>query len=1118
VSEPGPPGAGGSGTAPARTHPLVAAGDGAYAQPTSVAAERRQLTILFCDLVGSTRLSHRLDPEEYHTLLMRYRAICVRFIEHYGGSEIRHVGDGTQAYFGYPRAMEDAAERAVLTALAIVEAIGRQAGTPRAARAELAVRIGIGSGPVITDPRSAPDGAGNRVTEALGETPNLAARIQSVAPVNGVVVGPLTRELIGNLFTLIDRGEQDFKGIDRPVRVWQVAGIAAMDRFEATRPTRAALVNREREMSALLGGWEAAQAGRGTALVLLGEGGIGKSRLVRELQDRIVRQALPSSVFLQCSPIHRNTALYPVIVAFESRAGLRPGDSAADKLAKLWRLLERSSVSGDRLVPLIAALLDIEGASERSEPPVDWRELRERLVVALVEHVRRLAERRPLLIVIEDLQWIDPSTSELLERAVRAIADCRVMIVGVGRTGVLLPWFGLGHVETIPLERFSPGDTTRLAGLIAGGRALPSEVVHEIVDKSGGVPLFVEEIVKSLMSGGLLRTEGDTCVLDEPLPPLAIPPTLTDLLMARLDRLGEARRHVQIGAVIGREFTLELLASVSAEAPEPVAASLESLVLAGILDRWLAATGAVYSFSHALMREVALGSMLRSQRQRLHATVARVLETRFAPIGRANPEVLARHYSDAALAPQAIDHWLLAGARASARSETLEAIGHFRSGLALIPLDDPEAATGVRHLDLLIALAPALITHIGPGAEEVRETYRRALALCERLPESAAHFAAYWGWWRISRNFDDKRDAANTLLALAERLGDPGLALEAHHALWATSFVLGEQSASLEYVRQGLALYADGDYRDHASIYGGHDAQVCGEGEAALVLWLTGNAREAGRRIDRALSLAERLEHVGSRAHALDYALMLHVYRGDVETVRRYAESQLALAADNHLGDYEVRARVFLGWALGLAGEREGALQSIRKGVHAQRDSGTTEDFPIFFAMQAEVHLRHAQTEEAEAMLIEASDYAAEQHVRVWDAEIHRLRAVVELQVGRRRTAAAAEHLRQALAIASRQGARMLSYKTVETIHWAFDGAVDGAVDGVAGRDAIPDPSTLDRAMRDVLRGDRDIDPASSPGDPDLRGRRGTPDRAGCARLRAASALLGRHTGAGTSA
>ena len=611
------------------------------------------------------------------------------------------------------------------------------------------------------------------------------------------------------------------------------------------------------------------------------------------------------------------------------------------------------------------------------------------------------------------------------------------------------------------------------------------------------------------MSSGLLRIDGDFCVLDGPLPPLAIPPTLTDSLMARLDQLGAGRRLAQLGAVIGRDFTLALVAAVADEPETAVAATLDALVASGVLSRWGEGRDALYTFCHAMMREAALESMLRSQRLRVHAKAARVLENDFPEIGRRNPELLARHYSESAQTSRAVEQWLLAGRRASARSETREAIAHLRSGLALVPVGEPSGGSGERsdggsaaamdkcHLELLIALGPALITHHGPGAEEVRETYRRALAVCARLPESPAHFAAYWGWWRIAKNFGDKRDAADTLLALAERLDDPGLALEAHHALWATNFVLGEQSSSLAHVNEGLALYAGGDYRDHAATYGGHDAEVCGEGEAALVLWLTGHPREALGRAERALVLAERLEHVGSQAHALDYALMLHFYRRDVEAVRQHAAVQLELASEHHFSDYEMRALVFHGWAIGLAGERDAGLQAIRKGVLAQRSSGTTEDFPIFFAMQAELHLEHDQTAEADVMLTEASDYAAEQRVLLWNAEILRLRALVALRTDPVDRAAAASRLARALDTAVQQGATMLEYKVTETIFRAFG---DEPSERAAPGDGSPDVK--------VLRGEHPL-----PGTSEATGQSvdGASHDAVDARRRQATDRLGRH-------
>ena len=1038
---------------------------------TQIDAERRQLTILFCDLVGSTRLSHHMDAEDYHALLMAYRSTCLQSIEHYGGSEVRHIGDGTQAYFGYPRAQEDAAERAVLTALAMIDGVGRLGQSTRWRDSGLAVRIGIGSGTVITDRQSNPDGAGMNLTEALGETPNLAARIQNVAPVNSVVIGPLTRQLLGNLFTLTDRGEHNFKGIDHPVRVWQVMGAAAMDRFEATRSSSAALVNRAEELPRLLDCWDDAKRGHGRVVVLSGEGGIGKSRIARALRDRIAHEEPLSSLFLHCSPIYDNTALYPIVALIQERAGLNDTDSPGTKRTKLGRLFARSDASTRQLLPLLIALLDIQEDPEQVAR-LDWRELREQLNQSLIRHVQELSRRQSLLIVFEDLQWIDPSTRELLERTVESIGECRVMILAICRPEVLLPWFKRNHVTVLPLERFKPDHTQALASRIADDRQLPAEVITQIIETTGGVPLFVEEVVKTLLTSGQLRIEGNTCVLDGPLLLPAIPPTLADSLMARLDQLGSNRRFAQLGAVIGRDFTLELLASVAAEPENTVADSLESLVGAGILGRHGTGAQTVFAFSHALMREAALSSMLRSQRQRMHAAVAESLETRFPSVGQSNPELLAHHHDEADNVDQAIDYWLLAGQRSSRRSETLEAISHLRSGLALIPRDDQGESTLARHLQLLIALGPALITHIGPGADEVRESYRQALLLCERLPESAAHFAAFWGSWRIARNFVDKRATAHTLLALATRLNEPGLILEAHHALWATRFVLGEQALSLEHVEQGLALYRDGDYHDHAATYGGHDAQVCGEGEAALVLWLTGHPHRACRRIEIALSLANRLEHVGSQAHAADYALMFHFYRRDVLSVQRHANEQLELANRHHLGDYEARAHVFLGWALALQGERTSGLLALRKGMLAQQSSGTTEDFPIFFSMQAEILLHEGRPAEAWAVLTEASDYAAEQQVKLWDAEILRLQAIASLMSNTPPVPdqQVTDLLSTALQIARTQEACMLEYKVIETTLALPDTAKGGQINTSAYKPF--DLATLDDSMQDVLTGE----------------------------------------------
>lgn len=673
-----------------------------HAQP----AERRQLSVLFCDLADSVGLSRRLDPEDYRDLLQAYRACCGREIARYGGGAVRYIGDGVRAYFGFPQAHENDAERAALAALAIVAAVAELNRTAAGARLPagpgLQVRIGIATGEVI-----AAAGYPDLTPEAVGAAPNLAARAQNHAPAGGIVLLDSSKRLLGRLFVYRDLGWQRLRGVDEAVRLWQLLQTAAAaDRFEATRDLRAPLVGRREQLALLRRRWRQAEAGRGQVVVICGDAGIGKSRLVREMRDRLWVASAHYLQMYHCSPFHRDSALYPVIDYIERDAGIERGDSDAVKLDKLGARAAARSAPAKLLVPLLAALLSVP--TDGRHPPLNLssREQQTLTFAALVEQIRALAERKPLLIVFEDVHWIDPTSQTLLELSVRAARHSRVLLLVTCRPDWRPSWLDEPQVSYLLLNRL---DAAAAAGMIAGlslsfnlGVSLRPELVEAVIDRAAGVPLFVEELTEALLRPQTAAEQ----------PPL--PVTLQDSLNARLDRLGADKTLAQTAAVIGREFSPELLAASAGLDREGLQRALERLVEAGVAHRY--ASGERYSFRHGLLQEAAYRSLPRARRRELHGRVGELLAQRFPALWRRHPALLARHFAAAGMTRRAVEYWLLAGRHAAERAAGVEARHHLNRGLtalATLPEHPDRARLREEFRQRLEALADSNAADIG---------------------------------------------------------------------------------------------------------------------------------------------------------------------------------------------------------------------------------------------------------------------------------------------------------------------------------------------------------------------------------------------------------------------
>lgn len=954
-------------------------------------AERRQLTVLFCDLVGSTELSGRLDPEDLRSLLRSYQQAANAVVERYGGYVAQYLGDGILVYFGYPHAQENAAERAVRAALDIlsaVSALSQRKGRDLGSR--LAVRLGIHTGLVVVGEMG--EGAG-RQQLALGEAPNLAARLQTLAEPSTVLASEATIKFVRDRFHVEDLGPKSLKGAAEPMRVYRLIG--ERDNGGFTEAHTRVMVGRAREISVLRRLWTRASEGNGHAVLIRGEAGIGKSRLVRALLDDVASGA--PQLLLRCSPYQTHTALGPIAEHLERRLRLRREMPAADKLALIEMHLRDIGLPTEHTLPVFAQLLGLPVAELIPWATTSLKRQMHETIGVVAEWLLRVTGGQPAIFVLEDLHWADATTLDLLATVV-AQADRRcVLFVATCRPELRAPWPAYCPATELTLSRFGLEEVAELVAQATGGKRLASDITELVASKTDGIPLFVEEVTKLFLESGCVREVDGRLIPAGALAGISVPSTLQDSLMARLDRLGGARALAQLGATIGREFGYELLRAVVDRTAIDLDDALSRLVAAELVFEEQSPRRFV--FKHALIQDVAYQSLLRSTRQRYHADIAAALEQGVEGGTDACPEIVARHLDAAGLPARALPYWRKAGQRAAAQSAHQEAIAHFNRAIeATAALPDRDERARV-ELELQVALGVPLTATLGYGAPEVRRAYARAGELSALTGSTKQSFPTLYGVWRSSllrAEYGTALELGEQLLSLAADSGSEAMEIAAHRGLGSALFYVGEYSRALAYHNRVLGSRDDAAMvRRQSQAYEVVDSFVASSGYAAWISALSGRLDEAVAQGTEAVRTARGIEHAFSITLALSFDAWLHQFRRDVTTTRERAEEAVRVSTDAGHRMWIGWNRVLIGWARSEEGARADAPAIVRQGIDEWRSTGSELGLSYFLTLLAETELKAGKLDLAVTALDEAEAFAARANERFYLPEIHRVRSEV---------------------------------------------------------------------------------------------------------------------------
>jgi len=1007
--------------------------------------ERRQITVMFCDLVGSTALAEQLDPEDMWRVIAAFHSCIGEGIGRYGGMIARYMGDGVLAYFGYPRAEEDDAEQAVRAALALVDAVA-DLQTPM--NTALRIRIGIATGTVVVSEFLIDKTPAEQAV--VGETPNLAARLQALAEPGAVLICPSTRRLTGGLFDYRELGPTLLKGITQAIPIWRVLGTSdVQSRFEAMHKSKLPPpLGREEEVEILWRRWQHAAAGDGRVVLLTGEPGIGKSHIALAFADRLLEE--PHITLRHfCSAHHTNSALFPFIGQLERAAGFKRGDTGAEKQSKLEAIVRQSTGNAEH-VAILAHLLGLQVDDSYGLQELSPQRRKEKTLAALLAQLEGLAAHHPCLAIFEDVHWIDPTSLDLLSAAVELAPKLRVLLLMTARPEFNPPWPSHPQVTTIPLTRLGRREGAALVERAAGGKALPREVMEEILARTDGVPLFIEELTKTVLESGMLQKRQDQYVLEGQMPSLAIPTTLQASLMARLDRLAPVREVAQIGAVAGREFHYELVNAVAGMSKEKLEEALCQLVEAELIFRRGEIPHAVYSFKHVLVRDAAYAGLLKSRRVQIHAAIADALEQQFPEVLQSEPETIARHLTEAGLVEKSIRYWLQAGKNAALRSANVEAIAHLERGFELLGrLPGGENRDRV-ELEYQMALGPCLIATKGPAASVAVSVFARAHELCKRLGDPPEYLQVLF-WMAtasvVRGELPQALEAIADLPRVAEAVGNRPALLNGIRGQAMILMFMGRLDEAREALQRALDLFNTTDETDKlAARVAGQDAGMSMLVLTAWVLWFLGRIDEAVEQLTAALKRADVVRHAHTHAYAWYYASVLYALRGEPTIARTYAEQCLAISEQHGFGQWLGLSRAIQVICTDAPRASGGQIEEVKTALLEYEKAGYHLGITAQYALLLPLLLRRRNPEIALEIIDHGLSIANHNEERLFEAELYRLKASALLMLG----APQAELeglLEQALRTARSQNSQSLELRAASDLAtlWMGSGQSDRA-------------------------------------------------------------------------
>ena len=1019
---------------------LIIAGYGPDTAPAThrdeAVPERRQVTVMFCDLADSTTLATSFDPEDLRVIVRAFQAAAKAVISQHGGFISAFLGDGVLVLFGYPEAHEDDPGQAVLAGLEVASVV-------RALRLEqpvgLEVRIGIATGLAVVGDLIGEGAA--REEAVVGRTPNLAARLQSLAQPGEVIISDTTRRLAGTLFNYETLGLQSLKGFGEPVPAWRAVGERPVEsRFEATHVATelSPLVGREKEFEVLLDKWNLAYAGAGQVVTLKGEPGIGKSRLSQALQERAATEPHMLLRYF-CAPRFQNTALFPVIRQFEHAAQFADGDSPSVRLDKLEKLLLRSFAPEElsTIVPHIADLLSIPFGDRYATILETPQRRKEGTLKVLTAHIAGLTRHTPVVMIWEDLQWIDPTSLDLIEQLIAAIPSMPVFLFTTSRPEFEPPWATLPHAMILELNRLDREKAASIVEHVTGGKRLPLQILDQILEKSDGIPLFIEELTKTVLEAGFLEEQADCYTLTRPLPALAVPSTLHDSLMARLDRLAVGKEVAQIGAAIGRDFSYDLLAAVQPLAEHELHTTLARLTEADLVHCRGTPPKAIYSFKHALIQDAAYATMLRDRRQSLHTRIADVIETQFFYMAETMPELLAHHLTAANIPLKAIPYWQQAGLRAGGRAAYAEASRHFAAALDLVPRLLEDGTRTQLELSLRIQLGLSLSASRGYAAPEVEDAYKRSRELCSLLGDTAELYPVLRGlctFYIVRDELLTAQELAEHCLRLGQETQRVDYLIEGYTALGYTLVYMGELQSGSTMLTEAVQIYRSQDGR-RLTYPTSQDPAVACLCLLAHATWMLGDPCKAFQYSEEAIETAEELKRPFDLAYAHCFVAMFDNIRREPRSAARHAGITIEISQRHGFEVWLGAGTLQLAIAKGALGEATKAIALMTTTLAAWHAGGAELSRPFFLAGLAESYQAAGMVDKALTTIEEAIEHAARHREHLYDAMLYRIRGKLLALLGGTAAEKAENELRHAVEIAQRQGARLLELRAAISLH-----------------------------------------------------------------------------------